>query len=372
MIEMDSERENHIRLIEAQHLINGRFTDVRRIDPRAGDGNFSLVFKALDNSTNRKVALKFFNPLCMNDEYRARCFDRESEILLILQGQRDILQLVEPRTELRLRLTENVSGIPVQISYLFLTTELADSNILHYIYADEVTSTRSLQFFRAMCRAVQRIHTRSICHRDIKPENFFRIGRHEVHLGDFGTARILDDSIPPLSVDYFSFRGDKRYTAPEQCVFVDDTTSLFKNGDMYSLGAVLFEMFTKQPLYQLIFSDRFHFDLSQHFEFISPENREIVYNSIMPDIVRSRSLPNIDDFDSPIPACIKVRLDRLYKQLACLDYKYRTSDFSTVFHQINMCTGILEKETAYMRMVEFRRKRQKERKERKQTVWQIQ
>ena len=253
-----TDRENYIQIIESQPSIHDRYTEICRIDPIAGDGKFSLVFKAFDGNSKRRVALKFYNPCEIGNEYRRNCFERESIILESLIGRRDILQLVQPKTELNLQFTEPNTALCVSFSLSFFITELADSNVLQYIYSDEVKPLLSLQFFRAMCRAVQRIHILQICHRDIKPENFFRIGRGKIHLGDFGTAKCLDSSMPPLLQEYSGWRGDRRYTAPEQCALLEEKSGLFYIGDIYSLGAILFEMFTRQSLFTLIFDIRFH------------------------------------------------------------------------------------------------------------------
>lgn len=363
---VDTDRENWIQVIEAQPAIDGRFTNIHRIDARAGDGNFSLVFKAFDEETRQEAALKFYNPLCVGDGYRGRCFERESRILERLRGQPDIIQLVHPRSELVLPFTDTGTGLSVPVRLSFLAMELAYSNVMHYIYSEKVTSLRTLLYFRAMCRAVQRLHANKICHRDIKPENFLMVGKDVVHLGDFGTARVLDGSMPPLLDEYYGWRGDRRYTAPEQCVAMDEKPDLFFVGDMYSLGAILFEMFTKQPLFPFVFDTSFHHALAQHFRLIPVDRREGMFRQLVPDISRSRQLPNIYDFDTPVPDCIRVRLDRLYKGLAYLDHERRTSDFAEVFRQLNMCSIILEKETVYRRFIEFRRKCQAARQERKQ------
>lgn len=351
----DTHRESYIRIIEAQPSINGRFTNVRKIDETAGCGNFSLVFNAFDEKTRREVALKFYNPLRRGDTYRENCFYRESEILERLQGQKDILQIVCPKEEFIRMTTDSNTGISTQDILLFFVTELAHTNILNYIYTDEVAPLQKLFCFRAMCRAVQRIHSKYICHRDIKPENYFIMKSKEICLGDFGTARVLDGSIPPLKQDYYGWRGDKRYTAPEQCVDMPNNTPLFYLGDMYSLGAILFEMFTKQPLFIFVFSDSFHADLSLHFRFIAPENRETILRGLVPSIAQARSLPNIWDFDITIPNSIRERVNRLYKGLCCLDYRNRLNNFVEIFHQISICEHILEKEKEYNRFIKLRR-----------------
>ena len=70
---MENPNEIFIKLIESQEIISDRYKNIRRIDPNAGDGFFSLVFTADDSSAKkgRKVALKFFNPLHSTDQYRS-------------------------------------------------------------------------------------------------------------------------------------------------------------------------------------------------------------------------------------------------------------------------------------------------------------
>jgi serine/threonine protein kinase len=348
------DKENYLRVIEAQASINGRFTQICRIDPRAGNGRFSYIFKALDQNTMQEVALKFYDPLCKGNTYRERCFEREAEILWRLKGKKDILQIVHPLDQFTRQVIDVASGITTPQNLGFFATELADSDMLDYIYSDEVTPSRNLEYFRTMVRSVQRIHNLKICHRDIKPENFFRIKKMVIHLGDFGTARILDGSMPALLDDYTAWRGDKRYTAPEQCVSIPDKPELLYVGDIYSLGAILFEMFTRQLLFPFIFDNIFHESLSEHFAFINKEKREMMLKQLVPDIAKSRQLPNISDFNNEIPDCIKNRIEQLYHGLASIDYNQRIKDFKIIFQELNICEILLTKEKEYMRLIKLR------------------
>lgn len=353
MIEQN-DRENFLKIIEAQESINGRFTKIRRIDPKGGSGSFSLVFKAFDEDTKQDVALKFYDPSQRGVRYRVRCFEREAIILDSLKGQKDILQIICPLTQFSRQVIDAGTGICTTDNLAFFATELASLNMLQYIYSDETTPVRNLEYFRGMVRGVQRIHNREVCHRDIKPENFFRIGKRVIHLGDFGTARILDGTMPALYDDYSYWRGDKRYTAPEQCVSMVDKPGLFYIGDIYSLGAILFEMFTKQLLFPFIFDNDFHQSLAEHFSLMPKERRETMLRELVPDIAKARQLPNIGDFNAEVPNCIRSRLERLYHGLAAIDYNKRTRDFSEIFNELNVCETILAKEKDYIRMIRLR------------------
>jgi len=350
----EEDRENYIKIIEAQGTINSRFTKIRRIDPRGGSGNFSLVFRASDGETKQEVALKFYDPCKRGINYRERCFEREAKILSSLNGQRDILQIILPLTQFSRKVIDAGTGISTIEKWAFFATELANSNMLQYIYSEEATPARNLEYFRAMVRGVQRIHNRQICHRDIKPENFFRMGREVIHLGDFGTARILDGSMEALYDDYSFPRGDKRYTAPEQCISIVDKPGLFYIGDIYSLGAILFEMFTRQMLFPLIFDDAFHQSLAEHFALMPKGRRETMLGELVIDIARGRQLPNISDFNDRVPNCIRTRLERLYHGLAAIDYNKRTKDFGEIFQALNVCETLLAKEKYYEELIRLR------------------
>jgi serine/threonine protein kinase len=349
-------RENYIKIIEAQSSISGRFTKIYRIDPKGGSGTFSLVFRAFDGEKNQEVALKFYDPYKRGIDYRERCFKREAKILDSLKGQKDILQITLPLTQFPRKVIDAGTGISTIERWEFFATELADSNMMRYTYSNEPTPAKNLRYFRAMVRGVQRIHSRQICHRDIKPENFFRIGKEVIHLGDIGTARVLDGSMPALHEDYIYWRGDKKYTAPEQCVSIVDKPALFYVGDMYSLGAILFEMFTKQLLFPLIFDEGFHQSLAEHFALMPQERREKVLGELVPDIAKERELPNISDFNKNVPKCIKGRLERLYHGLAAIDYNKRTKDFGEIFQALSVCETILAKEKYYEEMLRLRKK----------------
>lgn len=359
------EREQYLRIIEAQPSILDRFKDIQRLGQNGGEGNFSLVFKSHDEESGKEVALKFYNPLKIGDTYRERSFVREAEVLSRLVGQRDILQIVSDKAELVINLRDTRTNLLIPVRLPFFATELARANVLRYIYSDEPNPLKSLNIFRAMCRAVQRIHSLGICHRDLKPENFFRVRGELTKLGDFGTSRVLDGSMPPLLSNYAGWAGDKRYTAPEQCIDIPEKPSLFYLGDMYSLGAILFELFTKQLLFTIIYDEGFHQRLSQDFNYIPIDRRVSDFGNLVVYIAEGKQLPNIYDFDIDIPEGIKLRIDRLYKSLAYLDYRKRNISFQEVFGEIDRCIHVLENESKYRKMIKWKSNIQEVRKQKK-------
>jgi len=71
-------RERYLQIVESESLLNGRFSNPRRIDGRGGGGCFSLLFTAQDERTGNRVALKFYDPTKYHDSGRVLRFQREA------------------------------------------------------------------------------------------------------------------------------------------------------------------------------------------------------------------------------------------------------------------------------------------------------
>src|SRR5256885_683811 len=95
----DPNRETYLQIVEKSALLDGRFEKPTRLGSHGGNGNFSLLFTANDKQTNSLVVLKFFHPDERHDAYRWTWFDRETKTLETLSGQKDIVQLIAPRSQ---------------------------------------------------------------------------------------------------------------------------------------------------------------------------------------------------------------------------------------------------------------------------------
>jgi WD40 repeat protein len=94
-----------------------------------------------------------------------------------------------------------------------------------------------------VARAVHYAHQRGILHRDLKPTNILLDEPGEPHITDFGLAKLVeDDSSLTMSA---AILGTPAYMAPEQAR--GGSKQLTTATDVYSLGAVLYELFTGQP-----------------------------------------------------------------------------------------------------------------------------
>jgi serine/threonine-protein kinase len=94
-----------------------------------------------------------------------------------------------------------------------------------------------------LARAVQYAHEQGIVHRDLKPGNVLLDAEGEPLLSDFGLSKWLD-STTDLTLTHTTF-GTPGYIAPEQVTGA--ATKLDPAVDVYSLGAILFDLLTGRP-----------------------------------------------------------------------------------------------------------------------------
>jgi serine/threonine protein kinase len=335
---VDPNWESFLVAIEEQTEIAGRFLNPRRIGTNGGGGTFSLLFEAGDRQQNgTKVALKFRHPF-ESDAYRRECFDRESEILKKLVGQKHIVQLVAAKAEF----FYNAGAF--NIPFPFYALELAESDLGSLIEANALDARDALAYFNVMCKAVRRIHKLEIAHRDIKPPNFLVMSDGTIKLSDFGTARLLNGSTLGILADYAQFPpGDLGYVAPEMLASLhDDDPSVAIGADVFSLASCFFEMFAGVPLGVQLFDESFQMDLMQAMGAVRRGQRIRTYDKFVMSIANSHPLPSIAAFSPDVPKCIVQQLDDLYRSMAAINYRYRLTDFEHIFLKIDRCIRTLE------------------------------
>ena len=185
-----------------------------------GQGGMGEVYRAFDLILNQAVALKFLAGPKISEPALAR-----------FRNEVRIARQVSHPNVCRVYDIGMVEGLHF-ISMEYLDGEDLDSLIRRI---GRIPQDKGIEFARKICGGLAAAHDRGVLHRDLKPANIMIDGRGQVRITDFGLAALAAEI--PLS-DFRS--GTPAYMSPEQKAGKDVTI----RSDLYSLGLVLYEMFT--------------------------------------------------------------------------------------------------------------------------------
>ena len=195
-------------------LVAGRY----RVIALLGRGGMGEVYRADDLSLGQQVALKFL-PQAVTDEETLERFRNEVRIAR---------RISHPNVC-------RVYDIGQADNQIFLSMEYVDgedlSSLLRRI--GRLPPDKAVEIARKICAGLAAAHDKGVLHRDLKPANIMLDGRGEILVMDFGLAGLAHEIEDVRS-------GTPAYMAPEQLAGKEVTV----RSDIYSLGLVLFELFT--------------------------------------------------------------------------------------------------------------------------------
>ncbi len=194
----------------------------------AGSGSMGNVYKACDRETGGIVALKLLKPEIASDQQMMDRFKRE---LLFARK-------ITHKNVCRVYEFNRVNGV-AYTSMEFVEGESLRATLNRF---GKLVPQRATAIGLQICSGLKEAHAQGIVHRDLKPENVMLDTAGNVKIMDFGIARSMDSGTRLTG----SLAGTPAYMAPEQVSGkpVDYRT------DIYSVGLVLYEMFTGVPTFK--------------------------------------------------------------------------------------------------------------------------
>jgi serine/threonine protein kinase len=204
-----------------------------RIENLLGRGGMGTVYRATHLTLDRVVAVKVINPeFAMNADVMQR-FTREARLMAKLRHPRAAM-IYDSGT--------------LPDGRLFIVMEYVEGTTL----ADILKRDRKLPFKKAVdiavsiCDVLSEAHSLGIIHRDLKPANIM-LNQQGVFVLDFGIAKLLNkDNAESMRLSMTGnglLVGTPFYMSPEQCL----GEPVEARSDLYSLGALLFEMIAGRP-----------------------------------------------------------------------------------------------------------------------------
>ena len=195
-----------------------------------GRGGMGVIYRARQKHSRRIVAIKRVLSYHGDSHETLARFQREAEAAASLDHP-NILPIYDVGVS---------DGLPF-FSMKFAT----GGSLLEFKPALRGDPRRSVALMAKVARAVAYAHEHGILHRDLKPGNILLDGLGEPLVSDFGLAKWLD-ATSNLTRTLTIF-GTPGYIAPEQARGQPQDAVLEPAADIYSLGAILFDLFTGRP-----------------------------------------------------------------------------------------------------------------------------
>ncbi len=205
-------------------VLDGEFT----ISDKLGEGGMGAVYRAVQNVTDRTVAVKVLHRH-LYDENTSRRFLQEAKI---------VAKLSHPNIVTVYKYGAHADGT------LFIAMEFVNGFPLSELLVEnnEFDVDRALPLMIQLAEALAYAHDQKIVHRDIKPDNMVltRASRREqVKLLDFGIAKAMDGNASLTRTG--ALFGSPPYMSPEQW---RQTRDIDGRTDIYSLGCAFYQMLT--------------------------------------------------------------------------------------------------------------------------------
>jgi eukaryotic-like serine/threonine-protein kinase len=246
----------------------GDTLDHYRIEAAVAHGGMSVLYRAVDLNSGKRVAIKVPLPDMEADPVLIERFNREQEI-----GQ----ELDHPGVVKVFNSEER--------SRVYMVIEWVEGRLLRTILNEEkkLPTERALKIALGICDALDYMHKRGIVHRDLKPENIMVDDNDQIKLIDFGIA-MKEEARRLTFVNVSSLLGTPDYISPEQVKGARGD----QRSDIYAVGIILYELLTGRvpfvgPNPLAVMNERLLNPVKPPHELnseISPQLEEILYRAL--------------------------------------------------------------------------------------------
>ncbi|MFP4176000.1 MAG: protein kinase domain-containing protein [Candidatus Brocadiia bacterium] len=213
-----------------------RLGDRYEILEKIGRGGMGLVYRARQKNPSRIVALKVMRGGALSSEKARKRFRREAEAAARIQHS-----AIVPVYEVG-----EVGGQPY-----YTMAYVEGENLQTYVLENSPERAEICRIIAEVCRAVDSAHRHGIVHRDLKPGNILITEEGEIHILDFGLARMIyqEEGEKSLLTKSGDILGTPHYMSPEQATGAPE--EIDSRSDVYSIGVMLYELTVGMPPYNL-------------------------------------------------------------------------------------------------------------------------
>jgi serine/threonine-protein kinase len=225
------------------HLQSGTLLLHYRLVEKLGEGGMGIVWRAVDTTLDREVAVKVLPDVFAGDPDRSARFEREAKVLASLN---------HPNIT-TVHSVHQVDGVR------FLVMELARGEDLSARLARAPLSLEeTLRIARQLAEALEAAHESGVVHQDLKPANITVTDESKVEVLHFGLAKALDPSasgpVSDLSKSPTQVSGGTAagmiigtaaYMSPEQA----RGKAVDRRADIWAFGCVLYEMLARRKAF---------------------------------------------------------------------------------------------------------------------------